>query len=97
MNYGKAIRIVRSARGLSQTELAKELDLAPSYISRLETGSRKPTMETMEAISGALDVPLYLLILLSSEKCDIKGVPREHIRELGMNLLSLVVDTPASR
>lgn len=91
MDYGKAIRIVRTAKGFSQSDLAKRLDLAPSYISRLEAGSRKPTMETMESIADKLHIPLYLLILLSSEKRDIKDLPQEHISNLGVNLLNLVV------
>ena len=93
MNYGKAIKIVRTAKGFSQSDLANKLGLAPSYISRLEAGSRKPTMETMESIAAKLDVPLYLLILLSSEKQDIKNLPYEHISDLGANLLNLVVDS----
>jgi transcriptional regulator with XRE-family HTH domain len=92
MDYGKAIRMARTAKGFSQSDLAKKLGFAPSYISRLEAGSRKPTMETMESIADKLHIPLYLLILLSSDKRDIKGLPSNIMSDLGVNLLNLVVE-----
>lgn len=93
MNYGKAVKIIRNSRELSQKELASRIGLAPSYISRIEAGDRKPTTETLELISKELKVPLYLLILMSSEKEDIKNLPEEMISNLGQSLLGIVLET----
>lgn len=92
MNYGKAINIARNTRGLSQKDLAKRAGLTPSYISRMEAGERKPTTETLETISGALGVPMYLMVLMSSEKEDIKGMPVKMVSRLGNSLLSAVLE-----
>lgn len=96
MNYGKAIKIVRNTRGLSQKDLAERVGLAPSYISRMEAGERKPTTETLETISGALGIPMYLMVLMSSEKKDIKGMPAKMVSRLGNSLLSVVLENEKS-
>jgi transcriptional regulator with XRE-family HTH domain len=54
---GKNIRRCRQAGGLSQEELAARIDADQGYVSRLEAGSRNPTVETIGQISRALDVP----------------------------------------
>lgn len=94
MNYGKAIKIARSTKGLSQKELGKLINVNPSYISRLEASERSPSMETLEAISKALAVPMYLLMLLGSEAKDLKGISLEQASVLGQNLLDIIVNIP---
>jgi transcriptional regulator with XRE-family HTH domain/retron-type reverse transcriptase len=89
MDYGKAIKIIRNSRGLSQKDLADRIRLAPSYISRIEAGERKPTIETLEKIAKKLGVPVYLIVLMSSNKTDLKGLPSDLINKLGENLLIL--------
>lgn len=94
MNYGKAIKIARSTKGLSQKDLGKLIDVNPSYISRLEAGERLPSTETLEDISKALSVPMYLLMLLGSDLDDLKGISAEQAAVLGQNLLDIVINVP---
>lgn len=94
MNYGKAIKIARSTKGLSQKDLGKLIDVNPSYISRLEASERLPSTETLEAISKALSVPMYLLMLLGSDTADLKGISTEQAAILGQNLLDIVINIP---
>lgn len=92
MNYGKAIRLARSARGLTQQELADRAGLNSSYISLLEKGHRVPGTKALEALSEALEVPMYLLMLMGSDQEDLRGVPKEKAEALASELLQLVVD-----
>jgi transcriptional regulator with XRE-family HTH domain len=92
MDYGKAIKIIRNSRGLSQKDLADRIKLAPSYISRIEAGERKPTIETLEKIAKKLGVPVYLIVLMSSDKTDLKGLPSDLINKLGQNLLNIILN-----
>lgn len=49
----------RKRSDLSQSDLARRIDLSPSYVNRLESGERKPTSRTMVlAIAHALDLRL---------------------------------------
>jgi transcriptional regulator with XRE-family HTH domain len=92
MDYGKAIRVGRSARGLTQTELAERTSIGPSELSLIESGKRQPTVKVLGQISDALQIPLHLL--LASEPKDLKERESEpEINELAKDLLRLLVST----
>lgn len=91
MDYGKAIRTVRGARGISQKELGKATKIDPSYISRIESGDRIPTLEGLEKIAKALCVPLYLLILLASEEKDLNGLPEKEANKIARELFGILL------
>jgi len=57
MNVGKAIRLVRTTRGITQKALALKAECSPNYLSLIERGERKPSLRLVEAISSALGVP----------------------------------------
>jgi transcriptional regulator with XRE-family HTH domain len=82
---------VRSARGLSQTELAAKLSVDPSLVSYLESNTRTPSAGTQQRLAKALDMPLYLLVLLASDSEDLDGgIPAEQAQLFGLELLRLM-------
>ncbi len=90
MNYGKAIRVVRSARGLTQQKLAEKAGLDSSYISMIESGRRVPSLGVLEDLATALLTPLYLLLLLGSDSEDLRGASPQRAQELGVLMLEIV-------
>jgi transcriptional regulator with XRE-family HTH domain len=92
VQYDKAIRIVRAARGLSQKALALKLGVDPSYISHLESGARIPNHETVEAVAAALGVPLPLFVFLASGAKRFKGIDPKQAEALGQELLKILFD-----
>jgi len=52
----KRIHDLRSAAGLTQSELEERTGLPQSHISRLETGKHSPSRYTLEKIAAALGV-----------------------------------------
>lgn len=56
--FGKVLREIRKSRGLTQETLAFESHLDRTFVSLLELGSRSPTLDTLMALSIALDEPL---------------------------------------
>lgn len=95
MNYGKAIRTLRSAKGMSQKQLAGRAKLDPSYVSLLESGTRIPSAGTLEILSEALGMPLYLLMLFASENGDLKGISPEQAGVLGKQMLDILTQKEA--
>jgi len=91
MNYNKAIRTIRAARGISQIKLAELTKLNASYISRIESGDRVPTLDVIEKISKELHVPVYLLTLLASEQHDLHGLPEKDTKQIATNLLDILL------
>jgi len=58
----KRIADIRTMAGISQTELARRMELSPSLIHYWETGNRKPSPEQLQELSRQLGVSLdYLL------------------------------------
>ncbi len=53
-----AIRVWREYRGLSQQETAQIAEVSAPYLSQLETGKRKGSLEVLSAIAKALNVSL---------------------------------------
>lgn len=92
MDYGRAVRVARSARNLSQKELAERLEVHPSLISHIEAGKRRPSTKTLEDIATTLQVPMYLLLLLGSEESDIRAIPAPDAAAIGQTLLKILVD-----
>lgn len=60
--FGRALRQVRTDRGLSQEELAFESEVHRTYISELERGQKNPSLATVERLSHALGVKVSELI-----------------------------------
>lgn len=50
------------AKTMSQADLAKKTGLDPSYISRCETGGKKPGMEILLKLSTALNCTIDELV-----------------------------------
>lgn len=55
--FGVLLRLHRERRGLSCMALARAAGLDVSHVSRLESGSRRPTPETIAFLVEALDLP----------------------------------------
>lgn len=91
MNYGKAIKTIRSIREVSQTELSEKAQLSKSYLSKIESGQSIPTLDKLELIADALDVPFYLLVFFASEKNDLSSMPPNMADEMKKHLFDMVL------
>jgi DNA-binding XRE family transcriptional regulator len=52
------VRVLREFRGMSQKELAESAGISVPYLSQLEKGKRKGTLEVLSAIAKTLQVLL---------------------------------------
>ncbi len=57
------IRTFRNSRGWTQERLAERTDVHPTYISRIESGLKLPTLVSICKIAEALDVEVYELFI----------------------------------
>ncbi|MBQ3499073.1 MAG: helix-turn-helix transcriptional regulator [Clostridia bacterium] len=72
---GQRIRNYRNQLGLSQEKLAELSGCHPTYIGQIERGEKNATLESIEKISSALNVPLSKLF----EKLDSAGKTERNI------------------
>ena len=61
MVIGDRLRELRESKKLSQGDIEKKTGLLRCYISRVENGHTVPTIETLEKLARALEIPLYQL------------------------------------
>jgi len=81
--FGKQVKALRLARGLSQSQLAEAVSLSEEWIRRIERGEGSPSLDAIEAISAALDEAPATLLGGSS---DAGGLPLPFLRALhGLN------------
>ena len=59
---GRRIKAAREPIGLTQEELAEEVDLSPMHVSVIERGVKLPKLETLINIANALDVSADVLL-----------------------------------
>jgi transcriptional regulator with XRE-family HTH domain len=58
MNIGETIRNFRLQKGMSQGDIEKRTGLLRCYLSRVENGHTVPSIETLQKIASALELPL---------------------------------------
>lgn len=59
MMIGERLRKLREEKKLSQGDIEKRTGLLRCYISRVENGHTVPSVETLEKLARALELPLY--------------------------------------
>jgi transcriptional regulator with XRE-family HTH domain len=69
---GARVRDLRKARGWTLEELAERAGKHYTYIGGLERGDRNVTLEVLQAVAGALEVPLKSLFNLEPHPLEIK-------------------------
>ena len=58
---GERLRMIRKEKNLSQAEMESRTGLLRSYVSRIENGHTVPSVDTLEKIAKAMEIPLYQL------------------------------------
>lgn len=61
------LRELREAKQLSQGDIEARSGLLRSYLSRVENGHTVPSLETLEKLAAALEIPLYQLMYDGNE------------------------------
>lgn len=56
--FGRAVKAIRTAQGLTQEELAGRADLHPTYISDVERGVRNPSWDVIARLAEGMGVPV---------------------------------------
>jgi transcriptional regulator with XRE-family HTH domain len=69
INYfeiGKSIRDHRIRQGFTQEQLSEYADISPGYLSKIENGFSKPSLETLLALSFSLGVSINEIVYSES-------------------------------
>jgi transcriptional regulator with XRE-family HTH domain len=61
----EALRLIRIFHDLTQKDLANKLQISKSYLSEIESGKKKPTLEIITKYSEQFDIPLSSIMFFS--------------------------------
>ncbi len=67
MILGEKLRDLREQKNLSQGNIEERSGLLRAYLSRVENGHNVPTIETLEKLAKALEIPIYQLFYEGKE------------------------------
>ena len=65
VTIGKAIKIIREAKGSSLRDLAVRANVSTPYLSLLENDKRNPSLDVVGRLATALDVPVEVMLLIA--------------------------------
>jgi transcriptional regulator with XRE-family HTH domain len=81
MVIGTRLRSLREQKSLSQGDVEKRTGLLRCYISRVENGHTVPSIETLEKLAAALEIPLYQLFYEGDEPPPLPNLSRRKSTE----------------
>jgi len=67
MIISERLRSIREEKHLSQGELERRTGLKRCYISRVENGHTIPSIDTLQKLARALEIPLYHIFYEGNE------------------------------
>src|ERR1700722_8789874 len=76
MIIGDRLRALREEKQLSQGDIERRTGLLRCYISRVENSHTIPSIETLEKLARALEVPLYQLFYDGEESPVLQNLPK---------------------
>ena len=83
MNLGKRIQDLRRRRGLTTGELAARVQVTSGFISQLEHSKTDPSLQTLQRVAAALQVPLSRLLLDDEIKPQVVRKDERHVIHAG--------------
>jgi transcriptional regulator with XRE-family HTH domain len=83
MSIGRSIKSLRTARGISQKDLAHAAGISPETLRKVERDKSHPLKTTLEKITRELDVPLSVLYLGAIDPAEVP----QHKRGMTLHLL----------
>jgi len=91
MNIGSVIKLIRTERlNLTQEDFAKKVGMSAVYVSRIESGNYNPSINMIEKISKAIDVPVPIIMFMPLEENDINKSKRAHFKIIMPSISELI-------
>ena len=68
---GDVLRSLRQDQGRTLREVSSQAQVSPGYLSEVERGQKEASSELLQAITGALGVPLWVVLRTVSDRMAI--------------------------
>ena len=81
MIIGERLKTLREEKSMSQGDIEKRTGLLRCYTSRVENGHTVPSLETLERLASALEIPLYQLFYEGEEPPPLPNLSKRQSTE----------------
>ena len=71
------LKTIRGQKDLSQGDIEERTGLKRCYVSRVENGHTVPSIETLEKLARALEVPLYQFFYDGEAPPELPPIPKD--------------------
>lgn len=71
LTFGAVLRERRTARALTQEQLAEAASIHPKYVGMLERGLRQPALDVLLRLAQALDLPPGELVTETARRLSV--------------------------
>lgn len=72
----EALRLIRVFHDLNKTQTADRVALSKSYITELESGDKKVTMDVLEKYSVGFSIPMSSLMFFAEQAADPTAIEK---------------------
>ena len=83
MVMGNRLKELRESKNFSQGDIEKRTGLLRCYVSRVENNHTIPSVETLEKMARALEVPMYRLFHAGEVEASIHRLRVPKVEEFG--------------
>jgi len=90
MNIGTAIKKLRVRKTLNQQDFANRIGITQTYLSQIENGHKRPSLEVLEFIAKDSKIPLPIMFWCGVELEDITETKREAYKMLKPSIDALI-------
>lgn len=66
----EALRLIRVFYDITQRDMAARLQIAPSYLSEIESGKKEPTMLLLKKYSDEFEIPMSSILFFAEHMED---------------------------
>ncbi|MEO9625344.1 MAG: helix-turn-helix transcriptional regulator [Qipengyuania citrea] len=91
--FDRALKLVRQYHRLNQVEMAKRLDISPSYLSEIEKGKKTPSFELLEKYASLIGIPVSSLVFLAEELEADNGKVKTAVVDKVLKILEWIADS----
>jgi transcriptional regulator with XRE-family HTH domain len=93
VTLGNAIKLIRTARGLTQRALAKKLDVTANYLSLIESDKREPSLSFLKRLAAELVVPVAMFFVFQGDSATgVRDSDLNELREILLKIDRMVVE-----
>ena len=95
----RALRLIRAYHDLNLSEASQRVGLSKSYVSEMERGRKKVSLDVLQKYSAAFDIPTSSLMLFA-ERVEDGGFSEEsrvYIADKALRMLEWIAAITADR